>query len=176
MSAKSLPRHFNHCPSCGSKSVSLADEKRLDCASCNFVLYFNPTCSAAALIFDKSGRLLVVERAREPSKGKYGVPGGFTDFGESLEEVVVREAKEETNLNLTSASFFASFPNSYHYKNVTYAVTDTYFKSTVDSFEDVKLERSEIKSIQFVDITTVPSEKWAFPSLRNAIAKLLEEA
>lgn len=175
MSAKSVPEHVNFCPSCGSSSVTLEQGKCIVCPDCDFTLYFNPTCSAAALIFDPAGRLLVIERAREPSKGTYGLPGGFTDLGERLEEVVVRETKEETNLDIRSAQFFASFPNTYTYRGVAYAVTDTFFLAKVDSFDEIVAERGEVAGVHFVDPKTVPAEKWAFVSLRNAIAKYLEE-
>lgn len=117
----------------------------------------------------------MVERAKDPSKGKYGIPGGFTDFGERLEEVVVRETKEETNLDLLSVRFFASFPNAYVYRDVKYNVTDSYFLAKVDSFDDLVPEAEEVLGIHLVDPKKVPSEQWAFDSLRAAIAKYLSE-
>ncbi|EDY83296.1 hydrolase, NUDIX family, putative [Verrucomicrobiia bacterium DG1235] len=175
MSEKPVLEHFNFCPSCGSNLISLDSEIRVHCDDCSFTLYSNPTCSAGALIFDDAGRLLVVERANDPSKGKYGIPGGFTDLGERLEEVVIREAKEEVNLALDSVTFFASFPNTYRHRNVAYAVTDTYFLAKVASFDAISPQESEVAGIQFVDPKTVPQEQWAFDSLRQAIALLLSE-
>ncbi|MDQ8203068.1 NUDIX domain-containing protein [Pelagicoccus sp. SDUM812003] len=171
VSDRIIPEHFQYCPSCGTDQISISaqQENKVECAACDFTLYFNPSCSAGALIFDGQGRLLVVERAREPSKGKFGIPGGFTDFGERLEHVVVREAKEETNLDLENVRFFASFPNPYHYKSVIYPVTDTYFLASVDSFDRMEAEKSEVSGIHFVDPKEVPEEQWAFPSLRNVI-------
>lgn len=175
VNAKSVPEHFNFCPSCGSSSVILKQGKCIVCPDCDFTLYLNPTCSAAALIFDPAGKLLVIERAREPSKGTFGLPGGFTDLGERFEEVVVRETKEETNLDIHSARFFASFPNTYTYRGVAYAVTDTFFIAKVESFEGIVAQQGEVAGVHLVDPKTVPPEKWAFVSLRNAIAKYLAE-
>lgn len=148
---------------------------RLDCPDCELTLYFNPTCSAAALIFDAENRLLVIERARDPSKGKFAVPGGFTDHGERLEEVVVREVKEEVNLDLKSVRFYASFPNSYLYRGINYAVTDSYFLAHVESFSGIEGEVEEVSGIHFVDPAEVPEDQWAFPSMRNVIKKYLAE-
>ncbi len=175
VSPKPVPEHFNFCPSCGSSNISLREGKCIICPDCDFTLYFNPTSSAGALVFDKTGKLLVVERAKNPSKGKYGIPGGFTDFGERLEEVVVREAKEETNLDLHSVRFFASFSNTYVFRDVRYDVTDSYFLAKVDSFEDLVPEAEEVLGIHLVDPKKVPAEQWAFDSLRAAIAKYLNE-
>ncbi|MEK6964431.1 MAG: NUDIX hydrolase [Nanoarchaeota archaeon] len=44
--------------------------------------------------------LVLIERGHEPYKGKWALPGGFQEWGESLEETAVREAKEETSLDI----------------------------------------------------------------------------
>lgn len=175
MSKKPVPEHFQFCPRCGSEKLLLREGKCVECPDCDFTLYFNPTCSAGALIFDRTGKLLVVERAKDPSKGKYGIPGGFTDFGERLEEVVVRETKEETNLDIHSVRFFASFPNTYTYRDVAYAVTDSYFLAQVDSFDGIEAEAGEVAGLHLVIPQEVPAEQWAFDSLREVIAKYLSE-
>ncbi len=62
--------------------------------------YQNPTPSAAAVITDDEGRILLTRRAVEPALGKWCLPGGFNEMGESLEETVIREVFEETGLNV----------------------------------------------------------------------------
>jgi 8-oxo-dGTP diphosphatase len=44
------------------------------------------------------GKLVLIQRAYEPYKGKFALPGGFVEYGEKTEEAVVREAREETGL------------------------------------------------------------------------------
>jgi ADP-ribose pyrophosphatase YjhB (NUDIX family) len=46
----------------------------------------------------RDGRVLIVRRARPPAHGLYTLPGGGVELGESLEEAVVREVREETAL------------------------------------------------------------------------------
>lgn len=46
------------------------------------------------------GRVLLVQRATEPMKGHWSIPGGLVELGESLAEAVVREAFEETGLHV----------------------------------------------------------------------------
>ena len=48
-----------------------------------------------------AGRVLLIERANEPLKGEWSLPGGALEVGETLEEGVVREVEEETGLRVT---------------------------------------------------------------------------
>jgi 8-oxo-dGTP diphosphatase len=59
--------------------------------------YRNPSLTADAVILI-DGKLLLVERGREPFKGSYALPGGFLNYGETVEEGVIREVEEETGL------------------------------------------------------------------------------
>lgn len=45
------------------------------------------------------GKLVLIKRGSEPFKGMYALPGGIVEYGESLEECVVREMREETGLD-----------------------------------------------------------------------------
>lgn len=48
----------------------------------------------------RAGRVLLVKRAQEPLKGKWSLPGGVVELGETLEEAVTREVREETGLEV----------------------------------------------------------------------------
>jgi len=54
-----------------------------------------------AVIHDPRGRLLLVRRANEPGKGRWSLPGGRVEPGESDTEAVIREVHEETGLTVT---------------------------------------------------------------------------
>ena len=51
-----------------------------------------------AVVFDAAGRLLLVQRGKEPAIGRWSVPGGHVEPGETGEDAVVREVAEETGL------------------------------------------------------------------------------
>jgi 8-oxo-dGTP diphosphatase len=53
-----------------------------------------------ALVHDDDGRLLVVRRAHEPGAGRWTIPGGRVEAGESDAEAVQREVLEETSLHV----------------------------------------------------------------------------
>lgn len=51
-----------------------------------------------AIITDEDGRLLLIKRGHEPEAGRWSLPGGRIEPGESDEQAVVREVREETGL------------------------------------------------------------------------------
>lgn len=53
-----------------------------------------------AVIFDDAGRLLLIKRGQEPALGRWSVPGGRVEPGESHEVAVIREVLEETGLDI----------------------------------------------------------------------------
>ena len=58
-----------------------------------------PYLAVSAAIF-RDGRVLIVRRARAPAKGIYTLPGGGVELGETLEQAVIREIREETALDI----------------------------------------------------------------------------
>ena len=58
---------------------------------------------SAAIVRD--GKVLVVRRARQPALGRYTLPGGGVEAGETLVEAVTREVREETALTIEPVAF-----------------------------------------------------------------------
>lgn len=58
-----------------------------------------PLLTVDALIIYEE-KIVLIKRENLPYKGMFALPGGFVDMGETVEEAVVREAKEETNLDI----------------------------------------------------------------------------
>lgn len=52
----------------------------------------------AVILFD--GKLVLIQRKHPPFEGKFALPGGFVEIGETTENAVIREAKEETGLSI----------------------------------------------------------------------------
>ena len=59
-----------------------------------------PQLAVSAAIF-RDDQVLLVRRARAPSKGVYSLPGGRVEFGESLHTALYREVDEETGLKIS---------------------------------------------------------------------------
>jgi ADP-ribose pyrophosphatase YjhB (NUDIX family) len=166
---------FRFCPRCGAARP--ADNHAISplrCGGCGFVFYFNPTVAAAAFVLDPAGRVLLIRREKDPAAGKFGVPGGFIDFGESAEEGLRREVREEVGLEIENPRFLVSFPNLYAYREVTYPVVDLYFTAGAAN-PGAARALDAVTSVEWRHPADVPEDEIAFPSLRVALRKLLEE-
>lgn len=59
---------------------------------------FERVMCAGAVVRDAEGRVLLVRRANEPSRGLWSIPGGRVEDGETPREAAAREVREETGL------------------------------------------------------------------------------
>jgi 8-oxo-dGTP diphosphatase len=78
------------------------------------------------------GKIVLAQRGNEPSRGKWTIPGGLVELGESVEAAVIREAKEETCLDVDNPRLIDVVDNvefdekrkiKYHYVIVDYFVS-----------------------------------------------------
>ena len=167
---------FRHCPRCGAeRQRENLGKSPLLCGACGFVLYFNPSVAAGALVFDSGERVLLIRRAKEPSAGKLGVPGGFIDFRESAEDGMRREVREEVGVEITNVRFLVSYPNLYHYRDVIYPVVDLYFAADALNPETA-VPLDAVASIEWRNLADLPDEELAFESMRVALAAARKQA
>jgi len=61
-----------------------------------------------AIIKDEAGRLLLIQRGHEPETGRWSLPGGRVEPGETDEQAVARETREETGLQVTCGALVGS--------------------------------------------------------------------
>ncbi len=123
----------------------------------------------AAIIQDTQGRILFIRRKKDPAKGKLSLPGGFINSGESVEDALSRETREEVNLEIVSANFICSAPNNYNYRGITYPVTDLFFSASVRTFDSISPQETEVTAIEFLPPSEKTMEQLAFPSLKHAL-------
>jgi ADP-ribose pyrophosphatase YjhB (NUDIX family) len=92
---------FNFCPRCGHElALKVKDDERLrpTCDNCRYVHYANPALAVGVLVCDERGQVCLILRGEEPRKGFWGLPAGFVEGDESVENAAVRECLEETGL------------------------------------------------------------------------------
>lgn len=62
--------------------------------------YRNPSLTVDIFIYDENKNFILIKRGNEPFKNYWALPGGFVDYGESVEKAAIREALEETSINV----------------------------------------------------------------------------
>lgn len=173
MSEQSPPELFLFCPRCGRRNSSGTVGNIFACADCGLRYYFNPTVAVAVFIERENGDILLIRRGKEPARGKLAPPGGFVDIGETAEDAVRREIREEVGLDLKAVYFLCSAPNRYDYGGVRYPVLDFFFTASVpDGAAPAALE--EVESFQWVNPREIKPDELAFQSMRAAFAQWRE--
>lgn len=96
------------CPRCTQAMDCFSDigVRRPRCPACGFIQYLNPAPAAAVILF-RENRLCLVKRRFPPREGMWTMPAGFMEFDEVIETTAVREAKEETGLDVVLTNLFA---------------------------------------------------------------------
>ena len=62
--------------------------------------YKKPSVTTDIFIFDDDLNFILIKRRNDPYKDYWALPGGFVEYGESVETAAVREAKEETSIDV----------------------------------------------------------------------------
>jgi ADP-ribose pyrophosphatase YjhB (NUDIX family) len=164
-------RHFAYCPRCGESAPAGGHASAagpFHCVACGFMLFFNSASAVAAVICREDGRALFIRRAKDPGKGRLGMPGGFVDPGESAEHALLREVREEVGLDLRDVRYLSSHANQYLYAGVTYQTLDLFHTGRVDQ-PDRADALDAVESIEWIDPHTVALEEIAFESMREAL-------
>ena len=98
---------YRFCPVCGRalelRVLKATEPKRLVCtnSSCGFVFYLDPKIAVGTVIRMPGDKVVLVKRAIEPGYGKWVFPGGYVDRGEEITLAAIREAREESGLEVT---------------------------------------------------------------------------
>jgi NAD+ diphosphatase len=97
-----------YCGKCGTLTLLEENERALICPKCNLVNY--PRISPAIIVaVVKEGKLLLAHNNGFP-KNLYSVVSGFVDVGETFEDCVVREVREETGITVKNIKYFGNQP------------------------------------------------------------------
>lgn len=164
--------HFNHCPKCGSHNIT-TKQTSIECDACGLVYYFNPVVGLAAFIENDKGQVLLIERGKNPAKGKLAPPGGFADADERAEAALTREVMEETGIEVTNWRYIGSWVNHYAYKNITYPVLDFFYAGKVDSTSTINRCEEETLSARWIDKNEIIPESLAFQSMQQAFVRYM---
>ena len=164
---------FRFCPVCGSSLFEESNEKSKRCRACGFELFMNPSAAAAAFIRNAEGELLVCVRRCPPAKGTLDLPGGFCVIGESGEEGVRREVKEETGLDVVETRYLFSCPNTYLYSGFNVRTLDLFYLCKVKDCSHVE-PHDDAQAYHWLPLSEIHTEQFGMRSIRQALTVFLQ--
>lgn len=92
---------MKHCPNCGTLLVTQIHEDRPRdfCSQCQRIHYQQLKVGAGGII-EKDGKLLLLQRTRQPFRGFWNLPAGYAEADENPYQTVIREIGEEIGLEV----------------------------------------------------------------------------
>jgi NAD+ diphosphatase len=140
-------RTHRFCGRCGTPTQARGNERAKECPACGYIAY--PRVSPAMMALVTRGRDLLLARATRFTTGMYSALAGFVEPGETIEDCVRREVREEVGLEVDGITYFASqswaFPHS-----LMIAYTAEYAGG------EIKLEDAEIADAQWFSVDALP--------------------
>jgi NAD+ diphosphatase len=107
-------RSHQYCGRCGTRTHDRAKERSKECPGCGHVVF--PRVSPAMMVLVTRGRELLLARANRFPNAMYSALAGFVESGESIEDCIHREVREEVGIEVAGLRYFASqswaFPHS----------------------------------------------------------------
>ena len=96
------------CGTCGARTRQKSDERALTCPGCGKIVY--PKISPAIIVAIISNDKILLARGLNFPGSMYSLIAGYVDVGESLEETLKREVKEEVGLDIRNIRYYKSQP------------------------------------------------------------------
>jgi ADP-ribose pyrophosphatase YjhB (NUDIX family) len=162
------PDTIRFCPLCGAGLVRqpVGPDKRPEmvCPACNFIYYVNQKVVAGTIPW-QDGRLLLTRRAITPALGKWTFPGGYVDWGETVDAGALRETWEETGLTVELGELVGVY--SYAGAPVVIVV----YEATVTGGTLTICHEND--RLEWVTPAEVPWAELAFPSTVAAVRDFL---
>ena len=115
---------------------------------------------AAAIIVNKEGQILLQSRA---DRDKWGLPGGCQELGETMEETIIREIKEETNLDVSEndlklIAFVSGASRRNNYPNGDVVINNTALYYVSNYSGELKWDQ-ESKDMKFFNLDNLPKNQ-----------------
>lgn len=140
-----------YCGKCGNPTKHSDNERMLYCESCGLRTY--PSISPCVIVAVYDGNRLLLTKYAGRAYTRYALVAGFAEIGESLEQTVKREVKEEVGLNVKNIKFYKSQP---------WPFTDTIlagFYAELDGDDTITLQEEELSLGVWVEREDIPPEE-----------------
>ncbi|MFO1313131.1 MAG: NAD(+) diphosphatase [Burkholderiales bacterium] len=140
-------RTHRFCGRCGTPTRTRANERAKECPACALTVY--PRVSPAMMVLVTRGKELLLARASRFTTGMFSALAGFVEPGETIEDCVRREVREEVGVEVDNITYFASqswaFPHS-----LMIAYTATWAGG------DIRIDDAEIAEARWFHVDELP--------------------
>lgn len=158
---------YKFCYLCGGQ----LNKKRAHhyiCTKCGQQVYRNSKPCVEIALFNSRGEVLLAKRGAEPYKGKYDLPGGFVDFGEVLEEAILREIHEELGLNedqITKLEYLTSYSTDYPWGNEVHKVLVSEFVAQVKDDTLNVVANDDVAEAKWIAVENIDQSQLSVPEI-----------
>ena len=159
-----------YCIKCGGKTksdiINGDNIPRNRCEACNYIHYINPKIIVGTLPL-RGDKVLLCKRDINPGFGKWTLPSGFMEMGESLEQGAEREAKEEANLKLKLNKLYGTYSIP--------RIGQVLFIFIANILNEDFRAADETSEVKLFSVSEIPWEKIAFPSVEFFLKKYTKD-
>jgi 8-oxo-dGTP diphosphatase len=156
-------REARYCPRC-AQPAQVAYPRSISCPHCGYGAYYNPKPVAAAIPVTPDGGIILLRRAFDPGKDLWTFPGGFVDLGESVQQAVHREVREELDVAIELGPLVGVYsrPDD-RIVLIVFAARTSEQPSTTE----------EAREVRTCTTASIPWDELAFWSTRDALKDFL---
>jgi NAD+ diphosphatase len=140
-------RNQQYCSRCGTPMRPRENERARVCPACHFTSY--PPVSPAIMILMTRGREILLARKSIWPAGRFSALAGFVEPGETLEDTVIRETREEVGVEVRNIRYFGSQPWPFPH-SLMVAFTAEYAGG------EIKPDGEEIEEARWFDASQLP--------------------
>ena len=154
------------CGQCGAKTIHDTKERMLRCPECDNMIF--PRISPAVIIAVTNGDKIVLSKYAGRNYSRYALLAGYTEIGETLEETVAREVKEEVGFKIKNIRYYKSQPWGID-GNVLMG-----FFCDLDGDEAITIDKNELSMAQWYHRSNLPAKDDGI-SLTREMIRIFEE-
>jgi len=160
-------RDNRFCGRCGKEAVHDEKERMMRCPVCGNVNY--PRICPAVIVAVTDGDKILLTKYAGRTYRNYALIAGFTEIGETVEETVIREVKEEVGINVKNIQYYKSQPWGLS-GSLLYG-----FFCELDGSASIKLQKDELSVGKWVSASELDLKEDGISLTREMICKFIKE-
>jgi len=160
-------RDHKYCGRCGTEMLIRKTELAKRCPACSFISF--PRLSPAVIMSIVREKEILLARSPHFPKGMYSTLAGFVEPGETLEETVIREIREEVNVDISDIIYVGSQPWPFPH-SLMIGFTTLYAGG------DLQIDNNEIEDAQWFSIDNLPVLPTPISIARHLIELFIKNA